>query len=64
MERYIVLFLDVDADPNSDPLAFACSADDDNHAAAQCINAYPESIVVWVFEGDDASAAMSDYWGC
>ncbi len=30
---------------------FRCQADDADHAEEQCINAYPDSHVLWVNEG-------------
>jgi hypothetical protein len=56
----IVLYIEPD-----DPFlvqAFACMADDGDHAEEQCLDAEPDAEVLWVHYGDDALAAMHSYW--
>lgn len=62
MKHYIVLYREIEMKPLDEPLAFSCQAEDTEHAEEQCVNAYPDCDVVWVYEGDDAIAALQDYW--
>ena len=48
--------------PADAPFSFRCQANDTDHAEEQCINAYPDAEVVWVWKGTDAQAALDDYW--
>jgi hypothetical protein len=63
MNTYIVLYRQESVRTAVDaPFGFRCSADDSDHAEEQCINAYPDAGVVWVWEGDDMQNALDDYW--
>lgn len=64
MNSYIVLYrIESIMAPADAPFGFACQADDSDHAEEQCLNAYPDCDVVWVFKGDHADSAYADYWG-
>jgi hypothetical protein len=43
------------------PFGFECQAEDADHAEEQCLNAYPNCDVVWVYEGKYQDA-LNDYW--
>lgn len=62
MDPWIVLYKDCSCTAFDPPLAFACRADDGDHAEEQCVNAYPGCEVVWTHLGD-ADEAYRDYWG-
>jgi hypothetical protein len=63
MKMYIVLYrIEKVLKPVEEPFAFICMADDTDHAEKQCINAYPDCNVVWVYKGYDINAAYVDYW--
>ena len=63
MKNFVVLYRidsimsDLDA-----PFGMVVSADNAGHAEEQCVNAYPDGDVVWVFEGKDYSAALEEYY--
>ena len=63
MNDYIVLYRDetvlCPADP---PFAFRCQGDDPEHAEEQCLNAYPETDIVWVYQGKNQFDALREYW--
>ena len=48
MKSYIILY----RDSTNDVLPFACQADDFDHAEEQTINAYPNSEIVLVHQGN------------
>lgn len=53
MKTYIVLYREESVMcPGDAPFAFACQADDGDHAEDQCLNANPDADIVWVYEGD------------
>lgn len=63
MESYIVLFrVESIMRPLDTPFAFQCYAEDTEHAEEQCINAYLEADIVWVYKGDTEQDALDDYW--
>ena len=64
MKTYIVLYRDEDQKPLDKPLAFQCMAEDTDHAEEQCINAYPDCLIAWVYIGTDVMAAYDDYYEC
>jgi hypothetical protein len=47
------------------PFGFQCYAEDTDHAEEQCINAYPDADVVWVWQGEEGvgmQPALDDYY--
>jgi hypothetical protein len=66
MNNYIVLYrIEEIMSPLDAPFGFQCYADDTNHAEEQCINAYPDADIVWVWLGEEGigmGAALNDYW--
>lgn len=65
MEPYTVLYTDSSLMPADPPLAFACQADDTDHAEEQCADAYKDDAnfdIVWVVQTADVDAAYADYW--
>lgn len=47
------------------PFGFLCCADDSEHAEEQCLNAYPDADIVWVWNGpqeDAYFAALENYY--
>ena len=63
MKKYIVLYRREEVMTVLDaPFGFACWADDADHAEEQCLNAYPDADIVWVWEGDSMQDALDDYW--
>ena len=63
MNKYILLYWDADALPADAPLAFACDADDTEHAEEQCENAYPGCVIAWTGHGMTLEEVYADYWG-
>ena len=63
LQPYIVLYRESDnamlADP---PLAFACQAEDADHAEEQALNAYSGAAVAWVYQGDSQELAYEDFF--
>jgi len=66
MKNYVVLYRDekimCPADP---PFGFQCWAEDADHAEEQCLNANPETAIVWVWQGAEGigmDSALNDYW--
>jgi hypothetical protein len=63
MKMYIVLYrIEEVLKPVEEPFAFICMAEDTDHAEEQCLNAYPDCRIVWVYKGTDVMAAYDDYW--
>jgi hypothetical protein len=66
MKNYIVLYRDEKImSPLDEPFGFQCYAEDADHAEEQCLNAYPEVDIVWVWKGKEGvgmSAALADYY--
>ena len=63
MKEYIVLYRQEEVMTVLDaPFGFACWADDADHSEEQCLNAYPDADIVWVWEGDSMQDALDDYW--
>lgn len=64
MKTYIVLYREESIMyPGDAPFAFACQADDGDHAEEQCVDANPDADIVWVYEGEMVEEAYADYWG-
>lgn len=47
MKEFTVIYLEDDA--HELPFLFQCRADDADHAAEQCVNAYPDCLIVRIF---------------
>lgn len=63
MKQFIVLYRQEEVmTPLDAPFGFSCSADDSDHAEEQCVNAYPDANIVWVWEGNSMKDALDDYW--
>ena len=66
MQHYIVLYRRYDIQsPLENPFGFSCFADDVDHAEEQCLNAYPDADIVWVWTGpqeDAYHAALENYY--
>jgi hypothetical protein len=62
MTNYIIIYRDAGVHPLSAPLAFACQADDMDHAEEQCLNAYPGADILWWHEGHSFEEAMAEYF--
>ena len=66
MKNYVVLYrIEKIMAPADAPFGFSCSADDTDHAEEQCLNAYPDCDIVWVWEGPEGvgmQPALTDYW--
>jgi hypothetical protein len=58
LKKWTVLYQEK---PFINTLCFVCSADDTEHAEEQCLDAYPDSNVVWTFQGEPEDA-YEDYW--
>ena len=67
MKNYVVLYrIESVMSPLDEPFGFQCYADDTDHAEEQCVNAYPDADVVWVWQGQEGvgmGPALQDYWG-
>lgn len=47
------------------PLGFTCWAENTEHAEEQCLNAYPDADIVWVWAGPEQDAylaALENYY--
>ena len=62
LKEYVVLYREPEAPPADPPFAFECLAEDNDHAEEQCLNAYPDATVSWVYEGGDSEDAYEDYY--
>ena len=63
MKNYIVLYrIESIMCPADPPFGFQCWADDTDHAEEQCLNAYPDCSVVWVWQGEKFADALDDYY--
>jgi hypothetical protein len=63
MKTYIALYRIESILAHTDPpFGFKCQAEDADHAEEQCIDAYPDGEVVWIWEGDSLHDALADYW--
>ena len=63
VKTYIVLYrIESILAPTDPPFGFKCQAEDADHAEEQCIDAYPDGEVVWIWEGDSLHDALADYW--
>lgn len=60
LDPWVVLYRGINARLFDPPLAFACRAEDGDHAEEQCMNAYPRCCVVWTHLGD-VEDAYKDY---
>lgn len=61
MKTYIVLYR-WNTPPLHPPEGFLCQADDMDHAEEQCLNAYPDCDIVWVWDGPTMADALDDYY--
>lgn len=62
LRKYIVIYREVDAGIFDGPSPFKCDAENADHAEEQCLNAYPDANVLWVFDGDDLDDALTDFY--
>ena len=63
MKSYVILYREDGCLTELDqPFVFVCLAEDTDHAEEQCLNAYPECNIVWVYQGDNAQDALDDYY--
>jgi len=66
MQNYVVLYRDEKImGPLDEPFGFQCWADNMDHAEEQCLDAYPEVDIVWIWEGKPnigMEAALNDYY--
>ena len=63
MKPYTVLYrINSIMTPLDAPFSFLCQADDTDHAEEQCINAYPDSDVVWIVQTDNYQDALTVYY--
>lgn len=52
MRNYVVLYrIEAVMSPEDNPFGFQCWADDTDHANEQCVNAYPDCDVVYIWQG-------------
>jgi hypothetical protein len=66
LHDFVVLYREREALPYDPPLAFACQAEDADHAEEQCQDAEPEARVAWIVQTHDPEVAIADYykpWG-
>jgi hypothetical protein len=67
MKNYVVLYrIESIMCALDEPFGFQCHAEDSDHAEEQCLNAYPDCDVVWVWEGAEGvgmQPALDDYYG-
>ncbi len=61
LDPWIVLYRDKKAPCFTPPEAFACRAEDGDHAEEQCSNAYPDCEILWTWLGDSEDA-YADYY--
>jgi hypothetical protein len=66
MKNYVVLYRDEKVmSPLDAPFGFQCFAENADHAEEQCENAYPNSDIVWLWEGKEGvgmQPALDDYY--
>jgi hypothetical protein len=62
MKPYAVIFREPNAHPLDEPEVFLCQADDHEHAEEQAENSYPNAVILWISEGSNHSAALSNYY--
>lgn len=66
MQNFVVLYrLEKIMLPFEPPYGFQCYADNVEHAEEQCLNAYPDAGVVWVWQGAEGigmQAALNEYY--
>lgn len=60
LTHFVVLYVIIDE--GILPQAFLCQAEDADHAEEQCMDAYPDADVVWVYEGESPQSAYLEYW--
>ena len=61
LDPWVVLYRDASLLPADPPLAFACRAEEGDHAEEQCRSVHPKCDVVWTYLGDTEDA-YKDYW--
>lgn len=62
---WVVLFRAKGAPPADPPSGFACLAEDEDHAAEQCLDAEPGADVVWIWHPNPKflyEAALASYF--
>lgn len=66
LKNYVVLYrIEPIMTALDEPFGFQCYAEDTDHAEEQCINAYPDADVVWVWQGAEGvgmQPALDDYY--
>ncbi len=66
MDNYVVLYRDEKIMSLLDePFGFQCFAEDIDHAGEQCLDAYPNVDIVWVWQGEygiGMDEALNDYY--
>lgn len=66
MLDFIVLFREEGLPFLFEPRAFACLAEDYDHAEEQCENAYPGCDIVWIYlcqsKNDSIESALNDWY--
>lgn len=63
MKSFVVLYrIDSIMSDLDSPFGMKVSAHNAGIAEEQCINAYPDADVVWVFEGDNYLQAIEDFY--
>lgn len=62
LNDYVVLYRTEEIiSPFDPPFGFVCQADSRSHAEEQCLNAYPDCLIVWTTTGDDVLEALDEY---
>lgn len=66
MKNYVILYrIESIQTPLDAPFAFQAWAEDTEHAEEQCLNAYPDSDVVWAYQcehGTGTADALNNYY--
>lgn len=68
MNNYVVLYRQNDIQNVLEaPFGFQCYADDVDHAEEQCLDAYPDADIVWVWHGAEGvgmQPALDEFYQC
>ena len=65
LANHVVLYRPANAFALDEPQGFQCWAEDGDHAEEQCLDAYPDADVVWVWQGEfgvGMQPALDDYY--
>lgn len=65
LKNHVVLYRPAGSPPLDEPQGFQCWAEDGDHAEEQCLNAYPQADVLWVWQGEfglGMRPALEDYY--